>query len=213
MDTLGAAEGHFTDETQKQETLISGMWLFLVTEIMFFGGLFAAYLTYRQLYPDVFTKFSKELSVTMGTINTAVLLTSSFTMALAVRAAHLKRRKKVTLFLAITLAFGLAFLGIKGNEWMHEYHAGFAPGVSFSYQGAMADHAELFFRLYFAMTGLHAVHVIIGLLWLSLFVGKSLGKTFLTRPSVSVEILGLYWHFVDLVWIFLFPLLYLVDRS
>lgn len=191
-----------------------GMWVFLATEVMFFGGLFTGYMILRLLYPDTFAEASKELDLIAGTANTAILLTSSFSMALAVRAAKLGKNFAIFFFLGITLTLGAVFLGIKFYEYYLKFQEGLVPGANFAFQGLNPGQASLFFSLYFLMTGLHAVHMIIGIFILG-FTALSalLFKRFSTTHYAPVEIVGLYWHFVDLVWIFLFPLLYLIDRS
>ena len=203
----------FAEQEQADESLIAGMWLFLVTEVMFFGGLLAAYVVYRYLYPEAFTHFSKELNLLPGTVNTVVLLTSSFTMAMAVHSAQHDRRKPLILYLALTFLFACAFLGIKAYEWHHEYERGFMVGKFWTYNGPNAEEAELFFRLYFSLTGLHGIHVILGMVALLIFIWLAKRGRFDGGKYVGIENMGLYWHFVDLVWIYLFPLLYLIDRS
>jgi cytochrome c oxidase subunit 3 len=193
------------------------MWAFLVSEIMFFGGVFAVYMVYRGLYFDAFAHASQHLDEKLGTFNTFVLLTSSLTMALAVRAAHMGRSKMVGLLIIATMALGAIFLGIKFYEYYHKYEEGLMPmlGMPFHFKGPTgeAGPTRLFYGLYFGMTGVHALHMIIGIVIMALFIPPALRGRYDGGNYLSVEILGLYWHFVDLVWIFLFPLLYLVDRS
>lgn len=205
--------GHFATIEQQRETADGGMWLFLVTELMFFGGLFGAYVVYRYLYPDTFAHFGRVLDVPKGTINTAVLLTSSLTMALAVHAARAGRGGRTAVLMFVTLVLGFGFLCIKGVEWHHDYEEGFLPGSHFTYAGPDRDKGELFFRLYFTMTGLHGLHVLIGLGLLALFAWRAARGAFAGGNYTAVHVLGLYWHFVDLIWIFLFPLFYLIDRA
>jgi cytochrome c oxidase subunit 3 len=198
-------------EHQRASTSL-GMWVFLVTEIMFFGGLFTAYVAYRPLYGEAFTAASHHLDIRLGGINTAVLIASSFTMAMAVRSAQLGRRRPLAVFLALTMLLGLAFLRIKGIEYGHKFEEHLIPGADFRFSGADPRHAQLFFSLYFVMTGLHALHMIIGVGVLSwLLVLTQQGRISAEQHDV-VECTGLYWHFVDIVWIFLFPLLYLIGR-
>src|SRR5262245_33180069 len=139
------------------------MWIFLVTEIMFFGGVFTAYVAYRALYPQAFGHASNHLDLRLGTINTAVLIASSLTMALAIHAAQMGRRSQLLGFLALTMLLGSTFLGIKAVEYAHKFEDGLVPGLAFTYTGPDAPQAQLFFSLYFAMTGLHALHMVIGL--------------------------------------------------
>ncbi len=211
-ETLALREQFDTAEQQKDASTL-GMWIFLITEIMFFGGMFLAYVVYRSAYPHVFAVASSSLNAVIGAINTAVLLCSSFTMVLAVRAAQLGQRKAVIVLLILTLILGLAFLGVKGYEWNEKFQEHHIPGPTFHLEGVdMQGPAQIFFSLYFAMTGLHALHMIIGaglLTWLLIAAYK--GK-FSADYMTPVDIAGLYWHFVDIIWIFLFPLLYLIDR-
>jgi cytochrome c oxidase subunit 3 len=186
------------------------MWAFLITEILFFGGMFAGYAEYRARYPQAFAAGSHELDVVLGAINTAVLIGSSFTMALGVRAAQLGKRKPIVLFLALTVLLGLVFLGIKSVEYSHKFHEHLVPGASFSFDGP--PQAQLFFSFYFAMTGMHALHMIIGVVLVSLIAFFAWRGRYSPDYYGPVEVTGLYWHFVDIVWIFLFPLLYLLGR-
>ncbi len=202
---------HFSDIDQQNEAGTLGMWLFLVTEIMFFGGLFATYAIYRFRFFEGFRDGSHLLKVQFGAINTAVLIGSSLTMALAVRAAQLGRRKALILFLILTMLLGAAFLGIKWNfEWTADYHEHLVPGMSFSHPGPNEGAIELFFCYYFFMTGLHALHMVVGLGIMAVLLWMAARGRFDRGYFAPVEISGLYWHFVDIVWIFLFPLLYLI---
>ena len=186
--------------------------MFLATEVLFFGALFVGYTVYRWLYPAAFAAGSARLDLVLGAINTAVLLTSSLTMALAVRSAQLGRGKLSALLLVATILLGLAFLGIKYEEYHHKWTEHLIPGPRFHMEEIQTSAAQLFFCLYFGMTGLHALHMIIGIaLLLGLLAPVYLGW-FGPENHNFVEGLGLYWHFVDIVWIFLFPLLYLVGR-
>jgi cytochrome c oxidase subunit 3 len=189
-----------------------GMWLFLCTEIMFFGGLFLAYTIYRTQDEAAFAAASRELDLFWGTVNTAVLLTSSLTMALAAHAAETCQKKKLIVLLAATMILGSVFIGIKGMEYHHKYEHGLMPllGLPFEWQGASRGHAELFFDLYFLMTGVHALHMVIGLGVMLVLLVKGSRGGLLGEFSAPVRITGLYWHFVDVVWVFLFPLLYLI---
>ena len=202
----------FDDREQQTEATTLGMWVFLATELLFFGGLFAAYLVYRNWYPEAFTAGSRELLVWAGTTNTVVLITSSLTMALAVNAAQTGQRRALLTFLLITMALGCAFLGIKAFEYYAEYEAHHVPGLHFQFEASELRHAQLFFSLYFVMTGLHALHMIIGLGVMSVMAWWAYRGTITDTYYGPIELSGLYWHFVDIVWIFLFPLLYLVGR-
>jgi cytochrome c oxidase subunit 3 len=208
-----AVAHHFVDKEQQNETLTLGMWLFLATEVMFFGGLFCAYVVYRAAYPEIFDQASRTLSILHGGVNTFVLLCSSFTVALSVRAAQLGRNKQLALLLAITIILGGIFLGIKGIEYADKFHHHHMPGVDFRWDGETPGPAQLFFVLYFIMTGVHAVHMVIGLGLFAILLVMALMKKFGPDRYMGVELIGLYWHFVDIIWVFLFPLLYLIDRT
>jgi len=208
-----ALREQFNTAAQQKDASGLGMWIFLITEVMFFGGLFAAYTIYRSSFPDIFGAASRTLNTTIGAVNTAVLLCSSFTMVLAVRAGQLGKRKQIAVFLILTLILGLVFLGVKAYEWDQKFIEHHVPGPSFHMEGVPDQgHAQLFFSLYFAMTGLHALHMVVGaglLTWL--LIENSRGK-FSADYYTPIDMIGLYWHFVDVIWIFLFPLLYLIDR-
>ncbi len=236
----------FDDLAQQKESSTLGMWLFLSTEVMLFGGLFTAYSIYRILYPSDFAAGSRHLNVMLGAINTGVLLCSSLTMALAVHAAQTRHRKNVLRFLLATIGFGCLFLGIKGYEWHDDYEKGLVPGINFNWEKAQAGKAnklvvydkerltgvkfddlkssgaggydqvpagrvQLFFLLYFLMTGLHGLHMIIGIGFVSIVTFLSWRGWFSGGGETQIEVTGLYWHFIDVVWVFLYPLLYLID--
>lgn len=215
MSETGTAFAHHFDSVEQQkESATLGMWIFLVTEIMFFGGLILAYVVYRSLYHDAFINASlHHLDVKLGAINTVVLIFSSFTMALAVHFAQLGKRKFLVIFLLLTMLLGSAFLGIKVVEYYDKYQHHLIPGPSFNYEdSAIARPAELFFSLYFAMTGLHALHMIIGIGILTVLCFQAWRGRYESGYYWPIELTGLYWHFVDIVWIFLFPFLYLISR-
>ncbi len=203
---------HFDDLEQQRHASSLGMWVFLVTEIMFFGGLFCGYTVYRWLYPGAFAAASHELDLELGAVNTGVLIGSSLTMALAVYSAQLGRRKAVIVLLIATMLLGSAFLGIKYLEYHHKWVDHLVPGPSFQFAGPYAREAQIFFSFYFVMTGMHALHMVIGIGLLAALVVLSLRGRFSAEYYTPVDVIGLYWHFVDIVWIFLFPLLYLIDR-
>jgi cytochrome c oxidase subunit 3 len=212
VETLALQE-QFDTEAQQKDASTLGMWIFLITEVMFFGGMFTAYTVYRRAYSDAFAVASASLNVTIGAINTAVLLVSSFTMVMAVRAAQLGQRRMIVLFLVLTLIFGGVFLGVKAYEWNEKFEQHHVPGPSFHLDGVpQQGHAQLFFSLYFAMTGLHAMHMVVGVGILSWLIVLAYKGRFTAEYNTPVDIAGLYWHFVDIIWIFLFPLLYLIDR-
>jgi cytochrome c oxidase subunit 3 len=203
---------HFDDLEQQKEASTLGMWVFLGTEVLFFGGLFGAYSVYRYWYPDAFAAASHELDVVLGTINTAVLITSSLTMALAVHAAQTGARRRLLTFLVVTMILGATFLVIKGFEYEHKFAENHVPGPFFQFEAQYLRHAQVFFSLYFVMTGLHALHMIIGLGIMAWMLWWSWNGTITREYDSPLEVSGLYWHFVDIVWIFLFPLLYLIGR-
>lgn len=201
---------HFNDRQQQRDAAELGMWLFIATEFMFFGGLFLAYLIYRWRYPAEFSQGSTSMDAVLGSINTAVLLTSSLTMVLAVRAAEQVQTRTLVRLLLATAALAVVFLGVKSTEYHHKYLEHHVPLAGFVFDSTGGPGLVTFFNLYFLMTGLHALHVVIGLgLLLTLAVMASRGG--LTGDSSTlVYNVGLYWHFVDLVWVYLFPLFYLI---
>lgn len=236
----------FDDLPQQRVSAALGMWAFLVTEVLFFGGMFAGYMVYRYWYFDEWDAASRTLGLTLGTVNTGILLTSSLTMALAVDAGHRGNCKAIQRYIALTILLGAAFLGVKAVEYKDKWDHHHVPGPYFQWDAhanppgkevnAGTDHAhanvgehgaghaklpefahtgpvELFFSFYFVMTGFHALHMLIGFgllttLWLQAGWGR-----FSSEYYTPVEMVGLYWHFVDIVWVFLFPLLYLIDRT
>lgn len=217
-----ALRHHFATEEQQRDASSFGMWIFLATEVMFFGGLFCAYLIYRHWYFGDFGAASKSIDALLGGTNTAVLICSSLTVVLAIWGAQIGSRKLMISMLILTMVFGFGFLGIKGIEYHDKFVEHHVPGSSFSFENvpipghpdqyANPHHAEIFFSLYFIMTGLHALHMIVGIgifTWLLIMAWKG---RFTPEYHTPLEIGGLYWHFVDIVWIYLFPLLYLIDR-
>jgi cytochrome c oxidase subunit 3 len=216
----GRLASHFDDLEQQRQSATLGMWTFLATEVMFFGGLFAGFSIYRFTDPHAFALASRHLNITLGSINTFVLLTSSLTMALAVRAGQLGDRKGQVRYLLLTMALATAFLGIKGREYYEEFENHLAPGLHYSAAALhlpadapadLARQTQLFFVFYFFMTGLHAFHMIIGIAIMAVLVVLARRGWFTRDYYTPLEMTGLYWHFVDLVWVFLFPLLYLID--
>ncbi|MGH9596250.1 MAG: cytochrome c oxidase subunit 3 family protein [Edaphobacter sp.] len=219
---------HFETQEQQREAGTFGMWLFLLTEIMFFGGMFFSYLLYRNWYYEPFVVGSNQLSIPLGTANTAILITSGFFMALGVWAAEVRKKSLLVVFLVLTTLFGLAFLYIKGIEYHEKWEKHHIPGAHFdvsefvnpSAYGLkekpiapdMAQKTQIFFFLYFAMTGMHALHMIIGIVLLCWLTWRANRGDFSSGYVAPIENFGLYWHFVDIVWLFLFPLLYLINR-
>jgi cytochrome c oxidase subunit III len=231
--------------SQQKEAAVLGMWAFLLTEILFFGGLFMAYLLYRTWYHDAFVAASTSITLSWGLINTVVLIGSSLTMALAVRSAQLSQRTATVNWLLLTMLLGAVFLGIKVIEYADKFEHHHVPGPNYIWEAEHAApageapaaeahaapaadaghagrgsdaanyqlHTQIFFSLYFTMTGLHALHMIIGIGLMSVITWMAYKGRFSSEYYTPVEMSGLYWHFVDIVWIFLFPLLYLIDRS
>ena len=217
----GALHEQFDDLEQQHEASALGMWVFLATEVMFFGGLFAAYTIFRNLYYGGFVAGSHLLEVQFGASNTVVLICSSLTMAMAVRAAQTGKRRALMVYLLSTMALGLAFIGIKLYfEWYHDYLVGIVPAIHFAPSPdllaewakahATPAHVEMFMYFYFVMTGFHALHMVIGEGILGVLVFFAWRGKFGPDRFNAVEMTGLYWHFVDIIWIFLFPLLYLL---
>ena len=208
-----ALQHHFDTMGQQKEAAVIGMWVFLLTEILFFGGLFMAYMLYRTWYFDAFAEASRSLSLFWGGLNTAVLIGSSLTMAMAVRSAQTNQRKATVNWLILTTVLGCVFLGVKVIEYADKFEHHIVPGPHFD-KSAWTHPAgvEQFYSLYFIMTGLHAVHMVIGIGLMTVIAIMAWRRQFDGVYYTPVEVSGLYWHFVDIVWIFLFPLLYLIGR-
>jgi len=205
---------HFDDIEQQLESSTLGMWVFLLTEIMFFGGMFCSYTVYRNLYPDAFASTSRFMNIAIGAFNTGVLICSSLTMALAVRSAQIGQKKALIWFLVLTLFLGSVFLGLKVVEYHEKWVDHHIPGPGFRYDEPQFIHqAQILFFLYFAMTGMHAMHMIVGAGLLTTLIVMAARNRFSSAWYTPVDMIGLYWHFVDIVWIFLFPLLYLIGRT
>jgi cytochrome c oxidase subunit 3 len=202
----------FDDAGQQREASTLGMWIFLATEVMFFGGVFLGYIVYRSSYPQAFAAASNRLDIWLGLINTAVLICSSFTMVLAVYNAALDRRRGLQTGLLLTIVLGCTFLAIKFYEYHAKFEENLVPGAGFLFPPPVTSAAEIFFSFYFAMTGMHAAHMIVGIGLLGFLLFAAGRGRYAPEYFTPVEIVGLYWHFVDIVWIFLFPLLYLVGR-
>ena len=202
----------FDDVPQQRRAVSLGMWAFLANEVMFFGGLFLTYTIYRFTYPHAFHDGSHHLDVQLGTFNTVVLITSSLTMALSVWAAERGKRRMLVGCLLATIVLGMVFVGVKGIEYHDKWVHHLVPGPYFHWDGEDGAHVQLFYSLYFAMTGFHALHMLIGFGLLAWLVIDAQRGRFGPSYWAPVETVGLYWHFVDIVWIFLFPLLYLIGR-
>jgi cytochrome c oxidase subunit 3 len=199
---------HFFSMDQQLEASILGMWVFLVTEIMFFGGLFMAYIVYRTMYPEAWVEGSQELNVWLGALNTSVLICSSLTMVLAVRSAQIGSRKGQIVNLILTILLGTTFLVVKYFEYKAKFLHHLVPGPNFDPH--LAPQMQIFFSLYFIMTGVHAAHMVVGIGLMIVMLVMAWRGRFSPEYYGPVEISGLYWHFVDIVWIFLFLLLYLL---
>ncbi|HTX52914.1 MAG TPA: cytochrome c oxidase subunit 3 [Candidatus Baltobacteraceae bacterium] len=211
-ESIAGLEHQFETLEQQHEAGWLGMWAFLATEIMFFGGMFTGYVIYRWAYFGAFAAGSKDLEIWAGTLNTLVLICSSFTMVLAVHAAETGERRGQIGFLLATMFLGTVFLGVKGYEWTTLFRDHHVPGIGFHFSGPYQNTAQIFFSFYFALTGMHALHMVVGVGLLTFLLVKAWRAEFTPAHHAAVDIIGLYWHFVDIVWIFLFPLLYLVDR-
>ena len=214
---------HFDDMAQQFDSATLGMWVFLLTEIMFFGGMFCAYMIYRSMYPAAFASTSMHMEPIWGATNTAVLIVSSLSMALAVRAARMGQQKALQILLLVTIFFGLCFLGVKAIEYHSHWvdnkvpliagHWDYSNTKDFPNQAQYAKQAQILFCFYFFMTGFHAVHMIVGVVLMFTIYAMARKGKFDSNYFTPVEISGLYWHFVDIVWIFLFPLLYLIGHT
>jgi cytochrome c oxidase subunit III len=224
---------HFETTEQQFDATNFAMWIFLLTEIMFFGGLFMSYLLFRNWYYPAFVVASHQLNIGWGTANTGVLIVSSFTMAMGVWSAEMKKKGMLLVFLGLTWLLGMAFLGIKTIEYSEKIEKHHVPGFHYSVASFvdpasdpevykeyhdkplafdMAEKTQVYFFLYFAMTGMHALHMIIGIGILTFMFFRARAGAYTTGHVTYVENFGLYWHFVDIIWIFLFPLLYLISR-
>ncbi len=201
---------HFASLEQQRESAKLGMWIFLVTEILLFSGLFVFYAVYRALHPDMFYNAHKFLNVYLGTVNTVVLISSSVTVALAIRSLQLNNSKAAARYLMVTLLFAAAFLVIKYFEYHHKFELGQLPGKYYTFQGIEGTNPHVFFSVYFMMTGLHGLHVVGGMIAIFIMLVKTLKGHFNSEYYTPVENAGLYWHLVDLFWIYIFPLLYLI---
>lgn len=202
---------HFTNMTQQFEAAKIGMWLFLVTEVLLFGGLFVGYGIMHSKHPEAFVAAHHHLDWRLGALNTIVLLLSSFTMVMGVWAAQTGQRKKLIAFLLITVFLALAFMGVKYVEYSHKFHEGLLPGKYYSHQGDTVPGQFMFFSFYFMMTGLHGIHVLLGVVAILWITFRAWRGDFSAQYYGPVDITGLYWHLVDLIWIYLFPLMYLIS--
>lgn len=201
---------HFESAEQQFESSKLGLWLFLVTEVMLFGGLFVAYIIFRALYPEMFAEAHHHLNKVMGAINTVVLICSSLSMALAVQAVQNNKHAKAVKLMLFTLACAATFMVIKYFEYQAKFEHHLFPNASFDFAAFKSTNANLFFSLYFLMTGLHGLHVVIGMGLITWVMIRTRKQQFSDAYYTPVELTGLYWHLVDLIWIYLFPLMYLI---
>jgi cytochrome c oxidase subunit 3 len=201
---------HFAEPEQQFDASKLGMWLFLATEILLFGGLFVGFGISQGKYPEAFVAAHHHLDRNLGFLNTVVLLISSFTMVMGVQSAKLNQRSKTVMYLVITILCACAFLVVKYFEYSHKFHEGLLPGKFYSHEGDLVASQFVFFSFYFMMTGLHGIHILGGigaLTWIAVRASKG---EFSSNYYTPVDLVGLYWHLVDLIWIYLFPLLYLI---
>lgn len=201
---------HYKDAKHEFDSSILGVWAFLATEVLMFGGLFVAYAIFSNMYPETFLEGSKYLDWKMGATNTVVLLFSSLTVALSIYYAKKNNTKMIMLNLGITILCGAIFMCIKYMEYSHKIHEGLLPGNMFSYVGAESPNLALYFSVYYCMTGLHGLHVIIGMGLITWVLIRASKGEFNEKYYTPIEGVGLFWHLIDLIWIFLFPLLYLI---
>ncbi len=202
----------FASSRHRDETAELGMWVFIATELLLFGGLLLAWLVYRHAYPDALAAGSRRTEIAIGTANTAILLTSSLLVACAVDALRTNARRLCVVFLVAAMILGLTFLGLKGVEYAKEYREQLVPGIRFALDGPLANGVELFFIFYFVSTAIHALHMAAGIAVLAI-LALLLRNSSNTRKRAALHSAALYWHFVDVVWIFLFALIYLPGRS
>ncbi|HVX67069.1 MAG: cytochrome c oxidase subunit 3 family protein [Acidobacteriota bacterium] len=201
---------HFTTAEQQSDAGKIGMWLFLVTEILLFGGLFVGFAIMQSAHREAFVAAHHHLDRTLGFVNTLVLLCSSYTMVMAVWSAQNEKRKKVIVYLVLTILFACAFLGIKYFEYSHKFHEGLLPGRFYHHQGDAVPGQFMFFSFYFMMTGLHGLHILGGIGAIAWVLRRAIRGDFSRKYYAPVDLVGLYWHLVDMIWIYLFPLLYLI---
>ncbi|MEK9657892.1 MAG: cytochrome c oxidase subunit 3 family protein [bacterium] len=200
---------HFASASHEFETCKLGMWFFLAQELLFFSGVFVMYAVFRYFYPEMFIEAHHHLSWKLGALNTVLLITSSFTMVMGVRAAQLRKSRECFWHLTATFMFALGFMVVKGIEYSAKIHHGLVPSIWFNAPG-VNETLPIFFGCYFFMTGLHGIHVLVGMGLLFWLMIRAYRNEFSTGYFTPVEMVGLYWHLVDLIWIFLFPLLYLI---
>jgi len=201
---------HFATKEQQFETSKIGMWLFLATEILMFGGLFAGFTLMQNRFPEAFLLGHEHLDKRLGALNTVVLLISSYTMVMAVHKARTNKKKALITYLSLTITCALIFLGVKYVEYSQKIEHGLLPGHFFTFKGDPTGHQFIFFSFYFLMTGVHGFHILVGVLVLFWILARASKGQFSSSYYTPVDLVGLYWHLVDLIWIYLFPLLYLI---
>jgi cytochrome c oxidase subunit 3 len=209
-DSASIVHEQFDDLEQQRETASLGMWVFLGSELMFFGGIFLTFTIYRLAYPKAFSEAAYHLDLLTGSVNTFILLTSSFLFSIAISTFETRRRVLTFNVLGLTALLGIAFLAAKGFEYTQDWRHGFFPGSAFRYNGAEHDRVQLFFVLYFIATGVHAVHLLIGIFLTLVLMTLLLVSWFRRDREIAIGVFGLYWHFVDFIWIFIFSLFYLL---
>ncbi len=202
---------HFAEPEQQFDASKLGMWLFLATEILLFGGLFVGFAISQVKYPEAFVQAHHHLDRNLGFLNTVVLLFSSFTMVMGVHSAKTNQKKKLIFFLVVTILCAFVFLGVKYFEYAHKFHEGLLPGKFYTHEGDPVPNQFVFFSFYFMMTGLHGIHILGGVAVMSWVLIRAMKGEFSSEYYTPVDLVGLYWHLVDLIWIYLFPLLYLIS--
>lgn len=210
---IPSLQEQFDDPVQQREAATLGMWAFLATEILFFGVLFAGYTYCRVVFADAFAEGSRHTDMLLGTLETAVLLTSSCAVALSVREVQLGGRRLATALLGVTAALGLTFLVMHGFEYYAEYEEGLIPAIHYTQQGVYAHGVEIFYCLYYFITGFHSLHVTIGVVLMLVMAWRTWHRAFDQDYHTPLELTALYWHLVDIVWIFVYPLIYLIGRA
>lgn len=201
---------HFKDGNHEFKTSILGVWLFLATEILMFGGLIVAYIIYSGIYPEVFAEGAKFLDWRLGALNTIVLLLSSFTMVMGVRSAQTNNNRACVRYCIMTVLLGSVFMLVKYFEYSHKIHMHLLPGEFFAYTDAVSDNLALYFSFYYLLTGMHGLHVLLGMILILWVAYRANKNEFSSEYYTPVEGVGLFWHLVDMIWIYLFPILYLI---
>lgn len=202
---------HFHDSEQQFEASKLGMWVFLVTEILFFGGLFVAYIVFRSWHPDLFEQAAMTLDTTLGALNTVVLIASSLTIVLAVRAAQVDKQRQILIMIGTTILLAIVFMVVKYFEYASKFESGMLPAGMYFYDGIDHELAPVFYSIYYMLTGLHGIHVLVGIGLMGWLFVRAYNGAYHSGYFTQLEVVALYWHLVDIIWIFLFPLLYLIE--